>query len=96
MPAVVDSHFVNRENVWMIQIRCGRSFLLETMQAIFVGSELLAQDLDRDLASELHVLGEIDLTHSAGAELLEYPVMRDFLRIHIYLLVTGPTVAKNF
>jgi hypothetical protein len=48
-----------------------------------VGSEFLAEDLDRDLAPELHVLGEIDLTHSAGAELLENSIMGNFIRIHL-------------
>ncbi len=52
------------------------------MQAIFVGSELLAQDLDRDLAAELHVFGKIDHTHPARAELLENPVMRNLFGIH--------------
>src|SRR6185369_6912849 len=52
------------------------------MQTIFVGGEFLAQDLDRDFASELHVLGKVDLTHATRAELFEYSIMRDFLRIH--------------
>src|ERR1041385_7054801 len=52
------------------------------MKTILVGSELLTQDLDRDLAPELHVLGQINLAHPAGAELLEYPIMRDLIRLH--------------
>jgi hypothetical protein len=80
--AVVNSDFVNSENVWMIEIRRCRSFLFESMESILVGSEFLAEDLDRDLATELHVFGKINHAHPAGAELLENSVMRDFFRIH--------------
>src|SRR5215213_5244661 len=52
------------------------------MQTVLVGSEFLAQDLDRNLAPELHVLSQVNLTHSAGAELLENSVMGNFIGIH--------------
>jgi hypothetical protein len=45
------------------------------MQAIAIGSELLAEDLDGDLASELQVFGKIDLAHSPGAELFENSIV---------------------
>src|SRR6185503_802178 len=53
------------------------------MQAILISGEFLAQDLDRDLATELHVLGQIDLAHSARAELLQDSVMRNLFGIHL-------------
>src|SRR5215217_2000230 len=56
------------------------------MQTIFIGGEFLAQNLDRDLASELHVLGEINLTHSARTELLKYSIMRDLIGFHLCLV----------
>ena len=34
----------------------------------------LVQDLDRDAAAELLVLGEVDVGHAAGAELAQDPV----------------------
>ena len=57
------------------------------MQTILVGSEFLAEDLDRDLAPQLHVLREIDLTHSAGAQLLENSVMGNFFLLHPVRLI---------
>src|SRR6185369_560799 len=83
MAAVVVTDFMNRENVWMIQVRRCRSFLLESMQAILVCRVLVTQDLDRNLAPELHVFREIDHTHPARAELIENSVMGNFLRIHV-------------
>jgi len=37
------------------------------------------QDLDRDIATELGVVREIDLTHAAGAELAEDSIMEEVL-----------------
>src|SRR5688500_2060791 len=71
----VNADFVNGKDVWMIEVRSGRRFLLETMQAIFVGRELLAQNLDRHLATKLRIFRQIDFTHPAGAESFENPVM---------------------
>src|SRR3954454_3475296 len=75
------------------------------MQTIPVRSELLTENLDRYLASQLQVLGQIDLTHPAGAELLEYSIMRDLIGIHLLLshkkheilyVTFVPFLAKNF
>src|SRR6185503_6765321 len=83
MTAVVIADFVNRENVWMVEIRCCGSFLVKPMQSIFVSRVLMTQDLDCNLASELHVFRKIDHAHPARAELLENSVMGNFLRIHV-------------
>src|ERR1043165_7783493 len=49
-------------------------FELEAMQSIFIGGEFLAEDLDRDFATEFQIFGQIDHTHPAGAELIENSV----------------------
>src|SRR6185369_16139773 len=77
--------FVDRENVWMVQVRSRGRFLFKTMETILVGRIFLAQDLDRDFAPELHVFGKIDLAHPARAELLEDSVMRNFTAVHAQL-----------
>ncbi len=83
MVSVVNSDFVNRENVWMVEIRRGRRFLFEAIESIPVGSEFVTEDLDRDLATELHVFSKIDDAHPACAELLKNLVMRDLFGIHL-------------
>ena len=45
------------------------------MQTIFVGRVFVTENLDRNLAPELHVFGKIDHAHPARAELLENSVM---------------------
>ncbi len=60
---------VDDADVGMVE-RGGRArFLLEASRARVVGAEVAGEDLDRDLASELEVAGEIDDAHAAGAEL---------------------------
>jgi len=41
----------------------------------------MTENLDRDFASEFHVLGKIDDGHTTRAELLKNSVMRDLLDI---------------
>ena len=53
--SVISADFVNRENVWVIQVGSGRRLLLEALQPIFVGRVLITEDLDRDLAAELAI-----------------------------------------
>ena len=43
-------------------------FALEPGDALFIGSELIRQNLDRDLAIELGVASAVDFAHSALAD----------------------------
>ncbi len=61
-------HLVNRKNVGMIQRRGGTCFLLETAQAIGIGSQRLRQHLDRDFAVQPGVVRAIHLAHAASAK----------------------------
>src|SRR5262245_11168102 len=79
MPAFVVTNLMNCQNVWMIQCRSRARFLFKTMKSISIGGVFLAQDLDSDFASELHIFGKIDLTHTTGAEFFDDSIMRDLV-----------------
>ena len=59
---------VDRADVGMIQRRQHPRFALEAREAFRIAREEPWQDLDRDLATELLVMGAIDLAHAASAE----------------------------
>ena len=59
---------VNRADVGMIQRRQHARFALEAREAFWIAREQPRQDLDRDLATELLIMGAIDLAHAASAE----------------------------
>jgi len=67
---VVGAHVVDGRDMRVIQRRRSASFLLETTQALRVGRKLRRQHLDRDLAAEPCVLGEVHLPHTAFADLV--------------------------
>ena len=46
----------------------------EALDELLVAGVAVVQDLDRDAAAELLVLGEVDVRHTAGAELAHDPV----------------------
>ena len=57
-------------DVLMIQRGEDLGFALEAGQALGIGGHGFGQHLDRDLSAQLHVFGEVDLTHAAFAELV--------------------------
>ena len=59
---------VNCADVRVIQLRQHPRLALEARQAIAIDGQRARQDLDRDLASELGVVRQIDFTHAACAE----------------------------
>ena len=46
----------------------GPGLLLEALQAVLVGGQLLGDDLDGHVAAEARVVGAVDLAHAARAE----------------------------
>jgi hypothetical protein len=46
----------------------------EALDELVVGGVTVVEDLDRDAAAELLVLGEVDVGHAPGAELADDPV----------------------
>ena len=59
------THFVDRENVWMIEGGCRVCFLIESVEAIAILSEFFREQFQRDLAAESRVFSQIDFAHAA-------------------------------
>ena len=72
---------VNGHDVRMVQGGDGLGLPLEPAQALG-RSHLGRQNLQRDLATEFRVLGNIDIAHAAGAKLLENLVVGQGLADH--------------
>ena len=52
----------------MVERGCGASFPFEALQRVRFRSNLLAEHFDRDVATELEILGPVNFTHAARAE----------------------------
>jgi hypothetical protein len=61
-------HAVERGNVRMVDRREHFGFAFEPRHPVRVGAEALADDFDRDAATELAVAGAVDLAHSARSD----------------------------
>src|SRR5882762_2354872 len=73
---------VNRADVWMVQRRGGLRFALETGEGLRVSSDLIGQELQRNEAMQPSILGLVDHTHAATAQLLQDAVVRNSLAEH--------------
>jgi len=63
----------------MIARRSCAGFLFKTVKSISVGGVFLTLDLDRYLASKLHVFGKVDLAHTTRTKLFDDSIMGDFV-----------------
>jgi hypothetical protein len=61
----------------MVESRDCSSLLLKAAKSIFVAVELLGKNLEGDSPTEIHVFGEIDLTHTSGSDVRKDSIMRD-------------------
>ena len=66
--------FIDRQQVRMVQGRGRARLLNESRQAAGVPGERLRQDLNRDRAVKLGIVGAIDLAHAAAAQQRTDPV----------------------
>jgi len=73
--SIRQADFVNSQNVRMIKRRGGASFLLKATEAISIGRELFAEQLECGLSAQLCIFGKVYLAHATGAQLLENAVM---------------------
>ena len=80
---VVLADFVNRADVGMIQRRRHPRFARETFDGLRIARVFLRQKLQRDLAAEIQIFGEIDDSHAATAEFFKNAVVRDCLAQHL-------------
>ena len=91
---------VDRADVGVLE-RGGRAGLaLEPLERLRVARQLLGQELQRDAAAELQVLGLVDDAHAAAAELREDPVVGDRLADHawtrrFYPLYSAPILSSE-
>src|SRR5262249_46837176 len=69
------SDFKNSDDVRMIQGRSRARFSLEAIKSFAIPGELPGQQLERNLTSELQVLGQVDISHPAGSQQREYQVV---------------------
>lgn len=69
--ALFGADIEHRSDVRMIERRRRPRLLLESRQSLRIGGELDRQYLDRHLAAQTGVLGEVYLTHPTGAERVE-------------------------
>jgi hypothetical protein len=59
--------------------RSGAGFAAKTLQRLRILGNILGKELEGDRAAEHGVLGLVNHTHAATAQLLDDPVMRDGL-----------------
>ena len=71
------SHFVNDGDMRMFERGCGTRFLQQALAAGGIVQELVRQDFQRHLASEIDVEGTIDDAHAAAADLVDDLVVRE-------------------
>ena len=77
--AVLVVNFVDGADVRMIQCRGSLGFALKAAECLRVFGYLVGQELEGDKATELDILGLVDHTHPAAAQLLDDAVVRDGL-----------------
>ena len=70
---------INRENVRVIQRRCRPRLSLEAAHPLGLSRELRGQQLERDLAPELHILRQVHFAHAAHAQQRHDRVVTDLL-----------------
>ena len=62
-------------NVWVVQRRRRFGLPLKPGERLRVVSEVVGQELQRDVATKLEVFGLIDNAHAPPADFVEYAVM---------------------
>jgi hypothetical protein len=81
-PPFVLVDVIDGADVGMVQGRSRLGFTLESLQRVAVSRQLFGQELQGNGAPEAGVLGLVDHTHAAPAELLQDPVVRHGLPDH--------------
>ena len=81
--AVLLADVVDGADVGMIQRGSGPGFAAEAVQGLRVAGDLVGQELEGDEAMQPRVLGLVDHTHTAAAELFHDAVVRDGLVDHV-------------
>src|SRR6185503_14004812 len=86
----VAAELVDRADIRMVQAGDGERFAVEAAAGAVVSEHAGRQHLQRDVAIEMLVVGAVDDTHPAGADLFEHAEMRQRLRDQRHLGCTRP------
>ncbi len=70
---------VDGDDVGVAQLRRRPGLELEAPDAVFVAHQVEGEDLERDVAPQRLVLGQVDLAHAARAEWRDDPVVGDLV-----------------
>jgi hypothetical protein len=62
-------HIVNSNDIWMVELSCSLHFLLKTPQSFSVGGKRRRQDFYGNVAVDLWIMGQVNLTHSTSSKL---------------------------
>ena len=87
--AVLLANVVNGADVGMIQGGCRLGFALETGQGLRVAGNFRGQKFECDETVQAGVLGLVNHTHAATAQLLENAVVRNSLADHCQRMLRG-------
>src|SRR5437870_11367639 len=80
--AVVIAYVVNGADVRMIQAGSGLRLAAEAAEQMLIGGDVIGKKFESNETAETGVLGLINHSHSAAAELFDHLVMRDGLANH--------------
>jgi len=79
IPAVCVAEIVDLDDVLAADLVDRARLLEEPLDDFLVRRQLAMDDLERDLLADQRMLGEVDGTHPAGADLGQDPVVADRL-----------------
>src|SRR5262249_18156104 len=82
-PALVLVHVEDRADVRVLERGGGPRFAAQPLEGLGVTPELVRQELERDAAAELQVLGLVDDAHAAAAQRREDAIVRNRLADHL-------------
>ena len=71
-------------DIWVIQSGSGACFALKAFENLRIAKDVFGKKFQCDKAAKLRVLGFVDDTHPATAELFENAVLRNELTLHIW------------
>jgi hypothetical protein len=92
-PSVVFSDFIDRADVGMVESGSSTRLAAKSFERLWVMSNFVRQEFQRNETPKLGVLGFVDDTHSTTAKLFDDAVVRDSLANH-WAEVLGPVIGQ--
>ena len=71
MDIAITADIIDADDIRMRELACGLCFMAETQDEVFVFCKIAVQDLHRYDTIQKDVLGHIDISHTAGANLFD-------------------------